>query len=484
MIRFVRALSFLVALPFLAAALNTTTEEGNCPHGLTANDIAERSGIDLTGKTALVTGGRSGLGYAISEALLRQNCTVVIASRSEEENQAAVESLKTTIPGADVSYAIFDLEDFSSVRGFASSIIGNHTHLDYYFANAGQGYSESPLTVDGYEPIFQVNYLAQFLLLELILPLMRKSEPARIMLTGSSSHTLSCGVLGLSTGVGEDSCFDGPSDDNAIAMLPFDQAGLDAVNNTFYCPPLAGTYPLTKFLMTQLAKEISEREADAGNEVYAYTWAPGNIRTNLNPWASCCVGPTESFGPTCRYQLPYVGPTDERGNPDRPDPPVPNHWSSPAHGTMAALYAALHAPASEAGSFFATYWECEENEGYFPQGITDGGRTDLYERSLEWAGISRDAAAAGGGGGGAITASGAIEVTPSVDEEEGVSQDGAVVDDGAMVEATRNADKEEEESMETDTANTLMGSGGATTTRAGTIWMLVLSFAVCCRALL
>ena len=146
----------------------------NCPHGLDANAIAERSGLDLTGKIALVTGGRSGLGYVISEALLRQNCTVIIASRSEEANQMAVAQLQQTVPGANVSFALFDLEDLDNVNAFANEFSATHSRLDYLFANAGQGDSGAqPLTTDGYERIFQVNYVAQVSLVELLLPLLR-----------------------------------------------------------------------------------------------------------------------------------------------------------------------------------------------------------------------------------------------------------------------------------------------------------------------
>ncbi|CAB9513741.1 Dehydrogenase/reductase SDR family member on chromosome X [Seminavis robusta] len=388
MIHRFRVDTWIWAFFFVAFA---TAQEPSCPHGLSANDIAARSELDLTGNTALITGGRSGLGYAIAEALVQQNCTVVIASRSVPENQQAVAKLQAL--GGDVSYAIFDLEDFSSVEAFAAELTANHSRLDYYFGNAGQGGSGAqPLTVDGYERIFQVNYAAQFLLIERLLPLLRASgEPARILLTGSSSNSLACGSLGMAAGNFQpDVCFDSNSTSgNAMSVLPFDQTGLDAVNSTFDCPPLAGTYPLTKFLMIQLAKEVSRREAEAGNPVYAFSWAPGNIQTDLNPWAACCVGPVEWFGPTCRYQLPYVGPTDDLGNPNPPDPPVPNHWSSPAHGTMSALHAALHAPVTEAGNFYAAYWECEANKGFFPQGMTEQGRMELYEKSLEWVGITQ-----------------------------------------------------------------------------------------------
>lgn len=321
-------------------------------------------------------------GYAITEALLRVGCKVVIASRNEALNQEAVQNLTSTVEGANVSSMTFDLSSFDSVRTFAADFIGNNTRLDYYFGNAGQGsFGGQPLTEDGYERVFQVNYVAQVLLLELLLPLLRQSdEPGRVLLTASSTNSLACGSLGLTP---EDECW---GDGSAIVMMPLDQAGLDAVNNTFQCPPLFSPYPITKFFMTQLAREVSKREAEVGNKVYAYSWAPGNINTDLNRFAQCCIGPIDNM--ECRYQLPYVGPTDANGNPAPPEVPVPNRWTSPAHGAMAAIYVALVADTAQAGSFFATYWECEEEKGYFPQGITPEARAEIHDLSKTWAGIN------------------------------------------------------------------------------------------------
>jgi NAD(P)-dependent dehydrogenase (short-subunit alcohol dehydrogenase family) len=305
----------------------------------------------------------------------------VIASRDEEKNKEAVQNLTSTVSGADVSYMIFDLESFDSVRSFASDFSSKHDRLDYYFGNAGQGsFGTQPLTVDGYERIFQVNYVSQVLLVELLLPLLRQSKPGRIMLTASSTHATACGSFGLTP---EDECW---GDGSALALLPFDEAGLEAINNTFYCEPLFSSYPITKYLMTQLAREVSKREAEAGNQVYAYSWAPGNINTNLNPWATCCVGPIDRM--ECRYQLPYVGPTDEDGNPAPPEVPVPNRWTSPAHGAMAAVFSALVANTTQAGSYFATYWECAEESGYFSQGVTPKVQAEIYDQSKLWARVN------------------------------------------------------------------------------------------------
>lgn len=385
---------FLLWAPFSAAA-----EEPNCPFGLTANEIAASSGLDLAGKTCLVTGGRSGLGYAVAEALMWQNCTVVIASRNLEKNQEAVASLKTTVPGADVSYQTFDLEDFNSIREFATAFNGNHTRLDYYFANAGQGGSGAqPLTVDGYERIFQVNYVGQFLLIQLLLPLIRQSQPSRILFTGSSTHSMSCGTVGMGhDNIEDDDCFDETVENNLISsVLPFDETGLGKIDSTFQCPPLNGAYPITKQLFIHLAKELSKREAEAGNEVYIYSWAPGSIKTKLNPWAFCCNGPFDTMGTdSCHYILPFVGPTDDQGSPD--PAAFSDHWVSSAHGAMGGLYAALHATPEEAGTFFATYNECANDKGLYLQGLTLQGREQLYEDSMVWAGLAepKDAALSG-----------------------------------------------------------------------------------------
>lgn len=375
----------IASVVLILATTVSSQEEAKCRHGLTANDIAASSGLDLTGKVALVTGGRSGLGFAITEALLRQNCTVVIASRDEELNIAAVEKLRELVSGANVSYQIFDLEEFSSVRSLATEFISSYDRLDYYFGNAGQGdFQAQPLTVDGYERIFQVNYVAQFLLVHLLLPILRKGNgPSRVVLTASSTHSLACGDLGLS-----EDCF---GDGSAISKLPFDQAGLDAIGNTFLCPPIYSSYPTTKFLLVQLARELTKREAEAGNKVLAYAWAPGNINTALNPWASCCIGPYDNVGESCRYQLPYVGPKHADGSPNPPSPPVTNHWTSPAHGAMAALYSALKVDPIDAGQFYASYWKCEAEKGYFDHGITSESRSEIFDLSKVWAGIDTTA---------------------------------------------------------------------------------------------
>ena len=177
--------------PQECAAMSTK----NCPAGLTALDIADRSGLDLTGKVALITGGRSGLGYRIAETLLHLGCTVIIASRDGLKNEAATKKLQEETGNTNISFMTFDLSSFDSVRSFAAKFLENYSRLDYYFGNAGQGplpdvfRKDKPTTENGYERLFQVNYVSQILLVELLMDLLRSTQPSRIIFSSSVIHT-------------------------------------------------------------------------------------------------------------------------------------------------------------------------------------------------------------------------------------------------------------------------------------------------------
>jgi NAD(P)-dependent dehydrogenase (short-subunit alcohol dehydrogenase family) len=93
-----------------------------CPRDLTANQLAESSGIDMSGKVVLVTGGRSGLGFAVSEAMATLGATVVLASRNKTGNEEAVKLLAEKT-GATVHWMPLDLESFTNVRAFAAAFI-------------------------------------------------------------------------------------------------------------------------------------------------------------------------------------------------------------------------------------------------------------------------------------------------------------------------------------------------------------------------
>ena len=76
--------------------------------------------FDLTGKTALVTGGATGIGYHITRALMSSGAKVMIAARREHVLQEAAEQLKSQAPTAEILYHCVDLAARDSVRALAS----------------------------------------------------------------------------------------------------------------------------------------------------------------------------------------------------------------------------------------------------------------------------------------------------------------------------------------------------------------------------
>ena len=182
------------------------------------------------------------------------------------------------------------------------------------------------------------------------------------------------------------------------------------MDNSFSCDLFiwkGSPYPLTKYLMMQLATELALQEAALGNQVHTYGWDPGNTKSELNPVGFCCLGPVNGTEPEpyvlpqeyvytllgpiafteCPFAMPYIGNEDRNGNPSRPFVPVPNFWTSPAHSAKAAIYSALLAPASLSGSYISTITECEAEIGRYDYGITPTVRSQLFNLSKSWAGL-------------------------------------------------------------------------------------------------
>ena len=114
---------------------------------------------------------------------------MILACRDEENaNEAAKDIISET--GSDkVIVRIVDLASFDSVRAFAKLINETEDRLDILVNNAALGAAPYQVTEDGYESIFQVNYLSQFLLTLLLLEKIKKSAPSRIVNVSSYAHT-------------------------------------------------------------------------------------------------------------------------------------------------------------------------------------------------------------------------------------------------------------------------------------------------------
>ncbi|GHD92407.1 oxidoreductase [Streptomyces naganishii JCM 4654] len=143
---------------------------------------------DLGGRTAVVTGANSGLGYVTARELARRGARVVLGCRSRARGRAAVERLTGEVPKADVELGELDLGDLASVRRFASEFA--HYRLDLLVNNAGVMAPPYGTTADGFETQFGVNHLGHFALTALLLPRLTAAPGARVVTVSSMVHVL------------------------------------------------------------------------------------------------------------------------------------------------------------------------------------------------------------------------------------------------------------------------------------------------------
>ena len=142
----------------------------------------------LQGKICLVTGSTSGIGKVTARELANRGATVVLVSRSRAKGEATQAAIKQATGNQDVELLVADLSVLEDVRRLATEFQQTHSHLHLLVNNAGGAYPRRTLTSDGFEATLAVNYLAPFLLTELLLDILKASAPARIVNVSSATH--------------------------------------------------------------------------------------------------------------------------------------------------------------------------------------------------------------------------------------------------------------------------------------------------------
>ena len=139
-------------------------------------------------KLILVTGGTSGIGKEIVKKLASSDTTVVFTARSAEKGEEMKKEITQKTGKNSVEYIVCDLSSFASIRACAEEFKKSHQRLDVLINNAGVLPQERRDSVDGVELNLAVNFLAPFLLTDLLLPILRRSAPSRIVNVSSSMH--------------------------------------------------------------------------------------------------------------------------------------------------------------------------------------------------------------------------------------------------------------------------------------------------------
>jgi NAD(P)-dependent dehydrogenase (short-subunit alcohol dehydrogenase family) len=149
----------------------------------TADDMPSQAG-----KTIVVTGANSGIGYEAALCLAAKGAHVVMGCRDPVKGRRAAEAIKTAHPSAALTVMALDLADLASIRRFAETVRASHLALHALCNNAGVMAIPYRTTVDGFEMQLGTNHLGHFALTGLLLDRLLAPPGARVVTVSSNAH--------------------------------------------------------------------------------------------------------------------------------------------------------------------------------------------------------------------------------------------------------------------------------------------------------
>ena len=147
------------------------------------NDLPQQ-----TGKTVVITGGNSGVGYEAAKAIAAKDARVLLASRDPNRAKDAAEAIRAGREGAKVEMVVLDLASLRSVRACAEELNGRCERLDVLINNAGVMGIPRRETEDGFEMQFGTNHLGHFALTGLLFPKLKATPGACVVNVASLAH--------------------------------------------------------------------------------------------------------------------------------------------------------------------------------------------------------------------------------------------------------------------------------------------------------
>jgi NAD(P)-dependent dehydrogenase (short-subunit alcohol dehydrogenase family) len=149
---------------------------------------------DQTGRTAVITGANTGLGYETATALAAKGAHVVLAVRNLEKGKAAADLITRANPGASVAVQELDLTSLDAIRAAADQLKSNHDTIDLLINNAGVMMTPKSTTKDGFELQFGTNHLGHFAFTNLLLDRVLAAPGSRIVTVSSTGHRFVSGI--------------------------------------------------------------------------------------------------------------------------------------------------------------------------------------------------------------------------------------------------------------------------------------------------
>ncbi len=143
----------------------------------------------IQGKIVLITGASSGIGKVTARELARLGATLVLVCRNRAKGEAVQSEIRNATGNQNIDLLIGDLTVQADIRRVAAEFTQKYDHLHVLINNAGGAFDPRQVTTDGLEVSLALNYVAPFLLTELLLPTLKASAPARIVSVSSMAHT-------------------------------------------------------------------------------------------------------------------------------------------------------------------------------------------------------------------------------------------------------------------------------------------------------
>ena len=145
---------------------------------------------DQTGRTAVITGANTGLGYETAAALAAKGARVVLAVRNVDKGKHAAERITAITPAADVAVQELDLTSLESIRAAADQLRSDHDQIDLLINNAGVMVNPKSRTKDGFELQFGTNHLGHFAFTGLLLDRLLSVPDSRVVTVSSVGHRI------------------------------------------------------------------------------------------------------------------------------------------------------------------------------------------------------------------------------------------------------------------------------------------------------
>lgn len=142
----------------------------------------------MKGKVVLVTGSSSGIGFETAKALAQKGAEVILVARSEQKLKEAAADIASQTGNASIKYYTCEFSSQKSIKQLSENVHRDYSKIDVLINNAGAVYNEFILSPDGLEMTIATNHFAYFLLTQLLLDLIKKSEAGRIVNVSSNSH--------------------------------------------------------------------------------------------------------------------------------------------------------------------------------------------------------------------------------------------------------------------------------------------------------